>query len=200
MSTTIRIAVISTLALFALLIIGPSARADGVEKFEITGHSDQAVCQLFDAGPCAANVSFDFEAKVKPYYSWLEVLSLTGEINGQRIHAPHPDGLLMPGGNIVGAFNDIRGPIPFAPGVPDYLQLPTGEDVLFNVGAGKYFLGFDDMLTGSMYIGGVSGSDVLGGPITWDAERVVTPEPSTLLLLCVGIVALGALGTAKHFL
>jgi len=107
--------------LFALLIVGPTARADGVEKFDITGHTDAAACLLFSSGQqnsCPA-VSFNLVAETKPYCSWLEVLSLTGEINGQRITAPHPDGLLM-ADNMVADFNDIRGPIPFAPGVPDY--------------------------------------------------------------------------------
>jgi hypothetical protein len=167
--------------------------ADGVkEHLLITGQTDQTVCNFFEGTPCQ-NFSFDLLATVKPYHGYLEVTSLKGEVNGQRIHAPRPDGLLA--GGFIGDFNDLRGPIPFAPGVPPEFQLPNDDQVSFLAGCQKYFFSYDDMITGSLYL---EGADITGVPVNWNA--VVTPEPATWLLLCVGIIALGALGTAKRFL
>jgi|SRR5215472_4831531 len=196
MSTTIRIAVISTLALFALLITGPSTRAD---SFDITGHTNTVVCS--EVAETCPEINFNLVAKVEPWRpdifqnSLFLITSLSGEINGQSITAPSPDGLLEDHGSGCCGFGN-KGPIPFAPGIPDYLLPPSDPDMRFFLNGQEGFFGFDDMITGSMYVSGP-----VEGAITWNAVPVVaTPEPSSLLLLWAGIIALGALTTAKRFL
>ena len=195
MSTAIRIAV-STLALLALLIIGPSARAD---SYEVTGHTQWAACHQFGV-PCAP-VQYAFQITTEPWLPtetpYLLVTSLTGEINGQRISAPSPDGLLNPestSGPIPEGIQVIGpevppGPTPGYPGTVDVTFLLNGQPGHFwqPIGIGPYLF---------MY---TSAFDV---PVTWNAEKecIPTPEPGTLLLVGVGIIALGALGTTKRFL
>ena len=179
MSTTIRVAVIS-LALLALLMIASSARAD---SYDITGHTNQATCNFFSGQNCP-EMQFHLIATTVPYYSWIEVTSLRGEINGQWFAINHDDGLMMAG--LQGCCYPIAvfsGPIPFAPGVPDYLMPPDPVvHYLFNGQVGDF--GLDDMITGSIYASGF-------GPVTWDADLISTPEPSTLPLLLMGLGLLG---------
>jgi hypothetical protein len=174
-------------------MITPCVWADGIsEHLLITGQTDQQVCGFFGWGTCQ-KFSFDLLATVKPYHGYLEVTRLTGELNGERITAPQPDGLLA--GGFLGDFNDLRGPIPFAPGVPPEFQLPNDDQVSFLLDHRKYYFSYDDMITGSLFL---EGADITGVPVSWNA--VATPEPAAWLLLCVGIIALGALGAARRFL
>jgi hypothetical protein len=186
MSTTIRIAVIS-LALLALLVIGPSARADG---FDITGGTNTATCQEFDL--VCQPLEFSLLAKTRPIVPDLFLItSLTGEINGQRITAPSPDGVLQ---DCECGFGN-HGPIPFAPEL-EFIDPSIDPNVYFFLDGQKGLFSFDDMVLGSVTIEG--GRFAVGEPVTWNA--VPTPEPASLLLLGVGILALGVLGTAKRFL
>src|SRR6516165_6689255 len=90
MSTTIRTAVISTLALFALLT-GPAARADG---FDITGQTNTALCNVT---PDCAPFSLTMEAETQPGLitgqtggpalgNVFLITGFTGTLNGEPIH------------------------------------------------------------------------------------------------------------------
>ena len=81
MSTTIRVAVISTLALLALLMMGPSARAD---SYDITGHTNQATCNFFSGQNCP-EMQFHLIATTVPYYSWIEVPRFAGRLTASGL-------------------------------------------------------------------------------------------------------------------
>jgi hypothetical protein len=180
MSTTIRTAVISTLALLALLMIAPSARAD---TYDITGHTNQATCNFFGGYNCP-EMRFHMIATTVPWYGYLQVTSLKGEINGQWFSMNHDDGYMAEGLQGSSYLAVFSGPIPFVP--PDFnYPTPLGEPwfyYLYDGQRGQF--GLDDMITGSIYASGF-------GPVTWDADLVSTPEPSTLLLLLTGVGLLG---------
>jgi len=192
MSTTIRTAVISTLALFALLIV-PSARADG---FDITGQTDTALCNMIK--PNCAAVSLTMEAETQPGLITGQtgapaigkvflITGFTGTLNGEPIHptmfqTDPMTGILYDGWLY-----------------PNLGFIPLFTNIYFTDNGQTGQIGFDDFI-GSVFL--ILGGNGENSPyITWNAVPIATPEPSSFVLLNVGIMALlGALGTAKRFL
>jgi hypothetical protein len=158
-------------ALVASFFSSTSARAD---DFDVTGQTNVPLCAQL--GDSCANVSYSLNLQTQsavqgPYGYEQSVTALTGTINGQSITPVYYldngtyDGWLLP---------TAAGSVPYG-----MIRFILG-------GQNGDFFTFDDIIAGSVEL------DLGGGGsayVTWNAIDASTPEPSSILLLCIGMLA-----------
>lgn len=168
MSIKFRVAVVSGLAVLALVVLLPCARGD---EFQVTGITNAATCAAYHIN--CPNVSFNLDIETTsgfafPYGPVQDVTAISGTINGQCVtNAPQRDSWLF----------DEEGE-----------WLPLFADISFGLsgapGYGSIF--FNDLPGGGTEM---ELPNATFSYITWNATLVSTPEPSSLMLACLALAA-----------
>ena len=161
----------------------PIARAD---TYHISGATYQPACQFVSSGTNCPSVEYSLIAEAQTYAptDYLLITSLIGQINGQSIAVDGPDGFLNAG--LFAQFSGVitsHGPIPFGPGIPDYLLPAGGPEVRFMLNGQQGIFCLDDFFTDTVFM-------ATGNSITYVTWNAVTPEPSVLILLALPCIVL----------
>jgi hypothetical protein len=165
------------LTLAAIAALASTTYADGTPfTLDVTASTNAAVCASVDqtCSPISLNLQMNVTPSTNAFGNILQVTSLTGMMNGQF-------------------------PVTFGPQQPETLDwLLAGSDVPFGwvnfqADGDTWLLYFDDLITGSTAIANQSGQPGFAY-ISWDATPVPTPEPSSAVLLTIGLFAILNIG------
>jgi hypothetical protein len=167
MTIRFHVAVVAGILLL-VLSFQPAAKADVIH---VVAGVNTAICAAIDAS-CPLPVSFTADFTTVPAFDSTygfvnSVVSMIGTLNGFSAVGGS-------GGWLFPAINNYR---------------PLFTTINFTAEGLHYQIGWDDLIAGSAWM-----AQPAYGPnlsyITWDATRVQTPEPSSLLLLLLGTGAL----------
>lgn len=174
MENKLRVSVVGTLALLCLFLIAPSAKAD---QFQVAGQTNIPICTELDAHCAAVSFTLNLQTQLAtniPYGTVYDVTSMSGVLDGLY-------DITGSGGWLLPVSGNPQSPLPYGP-------------ISYTVDGEQGEISFDDLIAGSSFMswlppfGGQPGGSAY---ITWNIvdPPVGAPEPSTLLLLGVGFMA-----------
>jgi hypothetical protein len=166
--------VVLGLLILCLASVVPAA----ADQIGITGETNTAACASVNATcfPASFSITLTVTPGQNQFGNVFNILSLTGTLDNQYAMSGG-GGFLLPAGI----------------GLVPYANVPGGLN--FTADGMNWGLGFDDFLTGSVFLENESLGTI--SYVTWNDPPVGTPEPSTLLLLGLGVVGLAGFAVKK---
>jgi hypothetical protein len=162
------------LLMLGLAFVLPAA----ADQINVTGETNAAACASVNAAcfPTSFSITLTVTPGQNQFGNVFNITSLTGSLDNQ---------FAMNGG---GGFL-----LPVGIGLVPYANVPGGLN--FTADGMNWGFGFDDFLTGSVFLENESLGTI--SYVTWSDPPVGTPEPSTLLLLGLGVVGFAGFAVKK---